>query len=83
MRPGPSEAAVTLLPDGRVLAVYRVEEHENLWQSLSSDGGGTHGESAAVGSGSGREAGLGGRNHKCEDDQIFQSHVALLFPLQH
>lgn len=36
---GPSEAALSLLPDGRVLAVYRVEEHENLWQSLSSDDG--------------------------------------------
>jgi hypothetical protein len=44
VRPGPSEAAVTLLPDGRVLAVYRVEEHENLWQSLSSDGGVTWGK---------------------------------------
>jgi hypothetical protein len=36
---GPSEAALSLLPDGRVLAVYRVEEHENLWQSVSGDGG--------------------------------------------
>lgn len=41
---GPSEAALTLLPDNRVLAVYRVEQHENLWQSLSGDGGATWGE---------------------------------------
>jgi hypothetical protein len=45
---GPTEAALTLLRDGRLLAVYRVEEHENLWQSLSSDGGQNTGKAASL-----------------------------------
>jgi hypothetical protein len=46
---GPSEAALTLLPDDRVLAVYRVEQHENLWQSLSGDRAYTWGEPMQTG----------------------------------
>lgn len=39
---GPSEAAITLLADGRtLLAVYRVQSYEYLWQSTSTDGGRT------------------------------------------
>ena len=41
---GPDEAALTLLPNGlTLLAIYRVQEHEYLWQSLSADGGRTWG----------------------------------------
>ena len=40
---GPSEGALTLLADGSLLAVFRVEQHENLWQSVSSTGGRTWG----------------------------------------
>jgi hypothetical protein len=37
---GASEPAVTLLADKRtLLAVFRVEQHTNLWQATSTDGG--------------------------------------------
>ena len=45
---GPDEGAVSLLPDGMLLAVYRVQEHRNYWQSTSSDGGVTLGAGAGT-----------------------------------
>jgi len=38
---GPTETTTILLPDGRLMATYRVEEGSDLWQSFSSDLGKT------------------------------------------